>query len=162
MLLIGLFNHFTSLLHILISILCILNSFFLCGCLIYAKTGEDKDYSTVASVELKKLFPKKKVDQLMFVFFKIGCLFIEAANKIELMLSLLFQINKVTETSLSANQERGEMEKKRLIWKVEGSSEESKVARGGPVDPEKLLVELAPMEIRTFLIDLDYLNMVGS
>ncbi|KAE8717122.1 Alpha-mannosidase [Hibiscus syriacus] len=43
--------------------------------------GEDKEYSVMASVELKKLFPNKK-------------------------------IKKVTEMSLSANQERGEMEKK--------------------------------------------------
>lgn len=58
--------------------------------------------------------------------------------------------------SLSANQERAEMEKKRLAWKVEGSSEEeaaAKVMRGGPVDPTKLVVDLAPMEIRTFIID---------
>ena len=56
--------------------------------------------------------------------------------------------------SLSANQERVEMEKKRLVWKVEGSSGETpKVVRGGPVDPKKLVVELAPMEIRTFVID---------
>ena len=47
------------------------------------------------------------------------------------------------------------MERKRLVWKVEGSSEEeeSKVVRGGPVDPEKLVVNLAPMEIRTFIIE---------
>ena len=44
------------------------------------------------------------------------------------------------------------MEKKRLVWKVEGSSEEPKVSRGGPVDPTKLVVELAPMEIRTFIM----------
>lgn len=56
--------------------------------------------------------------------------------------------------SLSANQGRAEMEKKRLVWKVEGSSEEEpKVLRGGPVDPTKLVVDLAPMEIRTFTID---------
>lgn len=73
----------------------------------------------------------------------------------------MFQISKVTETSLSANQERGEMEKKRLVWKVEGSKE-SKVVRGGAVDPAKLVVELAPMEIRTFLIDLEYLHIYGS
>lgn len=55
--------------------------------------------------------------------------------------------------SLSANQEREEMEKKRLSWKVEGSSgDEGSVLRGGPVDPVKLVVELAPMEIRTFVI----------
>lgn len=70
----------------------------------------------------------------------------------------------MTETSLSANQERAKMEKRRLVWKVEGSaaSEESKVVRGGPVDPAKLVVELAPMEIRTFLIDLDYLHIYAS
>lgn len=62
--------------------------------------------------------------------------------------------------SLSANQIRAEMEKKRLVWKVEGSTEESKVVRGGPVDPEKLVVELAPMEIRTFFIDFDSLQTV--
>ncbi|KAL5862667.1 hypothetical protein ACOSQ3_000181 [Xanthoceras sorbifolium] len=85
--------------------------------------GEDKDLSVMSSVELKKVFPNK-------------------------------QINKVTEMSLSANQERAEMEKKRLVWKVEGSSgEESKVVRGGPVDPTTLVVELAPMEIRTFVIN---------
>ncbi|KAK2662240.1 hypothetical protein Ddye_000814 [Dipteronia dyeriana] len=87
--------------------------------------GEDKDLSAMSSVELKKVFPNKK-------------------------------INKITEVSLSANQERSEMEKKRLVWKVEGSSgEESKVVRGGPVDLTTLVVELAPMEIRTFVIDFD-------
>lgn len=61
--------------------------------------------------------------------------------------------------SLSANQEREEMERKRLVWKVEGSQNEPKVWRGGPVDPIKLVVELAPMEIRTFVIKL---NSQGS
>ncbi|GKV26017.1 hypothetical protein SLEP1_g35379 [Rubroshorea leprosula] len=59
--------------------------------------------------------------------------------------------------SLSGNQERTEMEKKRLVWKVEGLLEEdTKVGRGGPVDPTKLVVELAPMEIRTFVIDFNH------
>ncbi|BBH00579.1 Glycosyl hydrolase family 38 protein [Prunus dulcis] len=85
--------------------------------------GEDKDLSVMANVELKQLFPRKK-------------------------------IGKVTEMNLSANQERAEMEKKRLVWKVEeGSAEEAKVVRGGRVDPAKLVVELGPMEIRTFLIE---------
>ncbi|KAF5957251.1 hypothetical protein HYC85_004476 [Camellia sinensis] len=85
--------------------------------------GEDKDLSVTSSVELKKMFPDKK-------------------------------INKITEMSLSANQEREEMLKKRLVWKVEGArDEEFKVLRGGPVDPIKQVVELAPMEIRTFVID---------
>ncbi|XP_052175300.1 probable alpha-mannosidase At5g13980 isoform X2 [Diospyros lotus] len=85
--------------------------------------GEDKDLSVMSSVDLKRLFPNKK-------------------------------INKITEMSLSANQERGEMIRKRLVWKVEGSqNEEPKVLRGGPVDPIKQVVELAPMEIRTFIIE---------
>ncbi|XP_050221696.1 probable alpha-mannosidase At5g13980 [Mercurialis annua] len=85
--------------------------------------GEDEELSVMASVELKKVFPNKK-------------------------------ISKVTETSLSANQERAEMEKKRLVWSVQGSSgDETKAVRGRGVDTEKLVVELAPMEIRTFLLD---------
>ncbi|KAA8540621.1 hypothetical protein F0562_024460 [Nyssa sinensis] len=88
--------------------------------------AEDKDLSVVASVELKKVFPTNK-------------------------------INKITEMSLSANQEREEMEKKRLTWKVESSQdEEPKALRGRPVDPAMLVVELAPMEIRTFIIDFSY------
>lgn len=90
--------------------------------------GEDKDLSVMAHVELKKLFPNKN-------------------------------IKKVTEMSLSANQERAEMEKKRLAWKTEDSSEEeTKVSKGGPVDPVKLVLELAPMEIRTFVVDLKYIK----
>lgn len=64
--------------------------------------------------------------------------------------------------SLSANQERAEMEKKRLVWEVEGLGEKSEVVRGGPVDPEKLVVELGPMEIRNFLIDFAVLCLFGS
>ncbi|GLT27151.1 hypothetical protein SLA2020_021750 [Shorea laevis] len=99
-----------------------------------SKSEEDKDYSVMSSVELKRLFPNK-------------------------------MINKVTEMSLSGNQERTEMEKKRLVWKVDPSSaaEEGKVVqRGGAVDPEKLVVELAPMEIRTFVTDFDYLRMFDA
>ncbi|KAJ0440560.1 putative alpha-mannosidase [Helianthus annuus] len=85
--------------------------------------GEDKDLSVMTSVELKKLFAKRK-------------------------------ITNVSEMSLSANQGRAEMEKKRLVWKVEGSKTDDEPAgqRGGPVDPQKLVVELAPMEIRTFIV----------
>lgn len=55
------------------------------------------------------------------------------------------------------------MEKSRLKWKVEGNEdEEGRVVRGGDVDPVQLVVELAPMEIRTFIIDLDYLQLFGS
>ena len=120
------------------------------------KTGEDKDYSQMTSVELKKLFRTKKVRTLCTKL--INALFLERENGVNLV-SIFFQIHKVTETNLSANQERAEMETKRLVCKVEGSSEEPKVVRGGPVDPKKLVVELAPMEIRTFLIDIDYPKM---
>lgn len=58
--------------------------------------------------------------------------------------------------SLSANQEREEMERKRLSWKVEGSNtKQENNLRGGAIDPKKLVVELAPMEIRTFIIDFN-------
>ncbi|CAD6253773.1 unnamed protein product [Miscanthus lutarioriparius] len=89
------------------------------------EAGEDKDLSTLASIDLKRVFPEKKID-------------------------------KIIETSLSANQERTAMEKKRLKWKVQGSAADEKVVRGGPVDPSKLVVELGPMEIRTFIISFDH------
>lgn len=59
------------------------------------------------------------------------------------------------ETSLSANQERSVMERKRLVWKAQGGNGESKSTRGRAVDPVKLVVELSPMEIRTFVIQFD-------
>lgn len=62
------------------------------------------------------------------------------------------QISSAEEMSLSANQGRAEMEKKRLVWKAEGSPQGAKAARGGAVDPAGLVVELGPMEIRTFVI----------
>lgn len=66
------------------------------------------------------------------------------------------------ETTLSGNQEKAEMEKRRLIWKVEGSTEEE-VKRGETVDSEELVAELAPMEIRTFLIKFDnHIEMFGE
>lgn len=64
--------------------------------------------------------------------------------------------------NLSGNQERAEMEKKRLVWKVEGKTAETKILRGGPIDPKRLVVELAPMEIRTFFITVNDLKMFGS
>ncbi|KAI3941298.1 hypothetical protein MKW92_019263 [Papaver armeniacum] len=94
------------------------------------EVGEDADLSVMAHVKLKRLFPTKK-------------------------------IKKVTELSLSANQQREEMERKRLVWKVEGASgkEPEVVIKGEPVDPTKLVVELGPMEIRTFTVDLDYIYL---
>ncbi|KOM28079.1 hypothetical protein LR48_Vigan499s002300 [Vigna angularis] len=60
-------------------------------------------------------------------------------------------IKQLTEVSLSANQERSKMMKK--TWKVEGDKgQESNAVRGGPVSQITLVVELGPMEIRTFLL----------
>lgn len=116
-----------------------------------AKIGEDKDLSVMANVELKQLFPRKKVEEWAM---KSRKRLISPHNLFLLYCCFWLQIGKVTEMNLSANQERAEMEKKRLVWKVEeGSAEEAKVVRGGRVDPAKLVVELGPMEIRTFLIE---------
>ncbi|CAA0412387.1 unnamed protein product [Arabidopsis thaliana] len=61
-------------------------------------------------------------------------------------------IKEVTEMSLSANQEKVKM-KEKMKWKVEGEAEQpSSPLRGGPVDKSTLVVELGPMEIRTFLV----------
>lgn len=62
-----------------------------------------------------------------------------------------FQIKKVKESSLSANQDKSEM--KRMSWEVEGQTEsEGGVIRGSGVDASSLVVELGPMEIRTFIL----------
>lgn len=53
--------------------------------------------------------------------------------------------------SLSTNQEKSEM--KRMTWRVEGDSRtEPNPIRGGPINNSTLIVELGPMEIRTFLL----------
>ncbi|XP_072954939.1 alpha-mannosidase [Typha angustifolia] len=60
-------------------------------------------------------------------------------------------IKEVTETSLSANQEKSKM--KKLSWRVQGDTESIPTPiRGGPVNNTTLVVELGPMEIRTFLL----------
>lgn len=65
--------------------------------------------------------------------------------------SFFFQISKIKETSLSANQDKSEM--KRMSWQVEGAAQkEAAPSRGGPVDASSLIVEVAPMEIRTFVL----------
>ncbi|XP_047309864.1 probable alpha-mannosidase At5g13980 [Impatiens glandulifera] len=87
------------------------------------EVNEDKDLSVKTEVELKKMFPNKK-------------------------------ISVIKEMSLSGNQEKDEMLKKRLVWKVQGSDEKSIApSKGGPLNLEELIVELFPMEIRTFIID---------
>ncbi|XP_043698627.1 alpha-mannosidase isoform X1 [Telopea speciosissima] len=59
-------------------------------------------------------------------------------------------IKEVREMSLSTNQEKSEM--KSMKWKVEGDVVEKPPIRGGPIDGSSLVVELGPMEIRTFLL----------
>ncbi|KAK4416850.1 Alpha-mannosidase [Sesamum alatum] len=61
-------------------------------------------------------------------------------------------IKTLKETSLSANQDKSEMTRK--TWKVvqgETNSEPAPI-RGGPVEFSSLVVELGPMEIRTFIV----------
>ncbi|XP_057545265.1 probable alpha-mannosidase At5g66150 isoform X2 [Amaranthus tricolor] len=61
------------------------------------------------------------------------------------------KINEVKEMSLSANQEKSEM--RRMKWRVEGDAAKEHIPiRGRPVSSSSLLVELGPMEIRTFLL----------
>ncbi|KAG2549873.1 hypothetical protein PVAP13_9KG286900 [Panicum virgatum] len=60
-------------------------------------------------------------------------------------------IKELTETNLSANQKKSEM--KKLNWKVVGETENGPTpVKGGPVDSQALVIELGPMEIRTFLL----------
>lgn len=39
-----------------------------------------------------------------------------------------------------------------MNWRVEGDSRSPAPVKGGPVNNETLIVELGPMEIRTFLL----------
>ncbi|XP_051127486.1 alpha-mannosidase isoform X2 [Andrographis paniculata] len=60
-------------------------------------------------------------------------------------------IKSLKETSLSANQDKSGM---KTSWKVErkASGRDQVSIRGGPVDMSTLVVELGPMEIRTFIL----------
>uniref|UniRef100_A0A0D9XHR0 Alpha-mannosidase n=1 Tax=Leersia perrieri TaxID=77586 RepID=A0A0D9XHR0_9ORYZ len=60
-------------------------------------------------------------------------------------------IKELTETSLSANQKKSDM--KKLDWRVVADTKnEPAPLKGGPVESHALVVELGPMEIRTFLL----------
>uniref|UniRef100_A0A1D1Y7A6 Alpha-mannosidase n=1 Tax=Anthurium amnicola TaxID=1678845 RepID=A0A1D1Y7A6_9ARAE len=84
------------------------------------EAGEDVEFSTVAKVELKKIFARKV-------------------------------IKEVKEMNLSANQEKSKMRK--IKWNIEGDGNSSVAPlKGGPVNQSTLVVELGPMEIRTFLL----------
>lgn len=60
------------------------------------------------------------------------------------------KVRNATEMSLSANQAKGER-KAPLGWKVEGGGSNPGV-RGRPFNASNLIVELGPMEIRTFVL----------
>lgn len=61
------------------------------------------------------------------------------------------RIKTIKETSLSANQGKNEM--KKMSWKIEhDSGSNAAPIRGVPVDMSSLVVELGPMEIRTFIV----------
>ncbi|PON89356.1 Glucoamylase [Trema orientale] len=86
------------------------------------EADEDSDYSKLTKVELKKIFAGK-------------------------------MIKEVKEVSLSANQEKSKI--KSLTWRVEGDDskgQQTTPVRGGPLSNSTLVVELGPMEIRTFLL----------
>ncbi|XP_076907338.1 alpha-mannosidase-like isoform X2 [Bidens hawaiensis] len=81
---------------------------------------------------------------------------VDYSNLVKVELKKVFAqktIKTIRETSLSANQDKSAI--KRMPWKVEGGSgTEPPTVRGGPVDPTALVVELGPMEIRTFIIQI--------
>lgn len=84
------------------------------------QAAEDPQYSVMAKIELRKVFGKRTIKELI-------------------------------EANLSANQKKSEM--KKLNWRVVGDTESGPAPmRGGPVDNRALVVELGPMEIRTFLL----------
>ncbi|MCO5552105.1 hypothetical protein L7F22_005615 [Adiantum nelumboides] len=81
----------------------------------------------------------------------------ELSTKAYVNLKNLFpnrQVQSIKEMSLSANQKKSEM-KGPLKWKVEEDGMiQQATQRGGPVNDQDLIVELAPIEIRTFLLSL--------
>jgi alpha-mannosidase len=60
------------------------------------------------------------------------------------------KIKEVKEVTLSANQEKSEV--KKLEWNIEASEASPKMLRGRPLRDDETIVEIAPMEIRTFLL----------
>lgn len=71
------------------------------------------------------------------------------------ILKSFLQISKIVEMNLSASQERQQMEKKKLKWRVDSSPSANTVVRGGIVDPTELVIELGSMEIRTFVLNFN-------
>ncbi|XP_073018445.1 alpha-mannosidase-like [Primulina eburnea] len=86
------------------------------------EAGEDPDYSTLAKVELKRMFAGKKIKTLK-----------------ETSLSANQEKSEIKRMTWEVKDEVG----------VEAAAAP---IRGGPVDMSSLTVELGPMEIRTFLL----------
>lgn len=66
------------------------------------------------------------------------------------------QVKEAEELTLTANQKRTKL-RKPLKWRVEGEEYDSprddlKAVRGRPFDPRTMLVELFPLEVRTFAV----------
>ncbi|KAL5986035.1 hypothetical protein ACLOJK_028025 [Asimina triloba] len=144
------------------------------------EAGEDADYSTLAKVELKKIFagrmiasPKMQRILILSCIQSVWFVASEFNKEVDLIprwmysrrgteihvrpisspyeAYLLISIKEVKETSLSTNQDKSEM--RSMEWRVEGDSGKNPaLLRGGPVDNTNLVVELGPMEIRTFLL----------
>ncbi|KAK8472080.1 hypothetical protein PHAVU_002G107300 [Phaseolus vulgaris] len=116
----------------------------------------DPNYSlppNVALITLEELDNRMVLLRLAHLYESGEDVQLSTLTKVELKkLFITKTIKQLTEVSLSANQERSKMKKK--TWKVEGDKgQESKAVRGGPVSQISLLVELGPMEIRTFLLE---------
>ncbi|CAI0454948.1 unnamed protein product [Linum tenue] len=78
-------------------------------------------------------------------------------GKVLLRLAHLYEVGEDKDLSVKTTVELMKLfpgKKRRLVWKAEGSSSDETARRGGPIDYTKLEVELLPMEIRTFLIDM--------
>ncbi|KAG8660242.1 alpha-mannosidase-like isoform X2 [Manihot esculenta] len=118
-------------------------------------TVMDPDYSlplNVALITLQELDDGSVLLRLAHLYEEGEDANYSALAKVELKKMFSGKIiRELKEMSISANQYKSEM--KRMTWKVEGESgDEASPVRGGPVDSSTFVVELGPMEIRTFLL----------
>lgn len=132
--------------------------------LVIDQVDESEQLSKMATVYLPDIFPNLKVQRPPQFWCKLSwCLNHENLSRVyKLVWSGSFlintilrglQIKDVVELSLSANQKKSHM--KKLTWTVEGNEKVQKnILRGRPLGRDDTSVEIAPMEIRTFLITL--------
>ncbi|XP_021676963.2 alpha-mannosidase isoform X1 [Hevea brasiliensis] len=118
-------------------------------------TVMDSDYSlpsNVALITLQELDDGSVLLRLAHLYEEGEDANYSALAKVELKKMFTGKtIRELKEMSLSANQYKSEM--KRMTWKVEGENgDQPSPVRGGPVDSSTFVVELGPMEIRTFLL----------